>query len=480
MITNKEKLSFGTDGWRGIVGRDFTLENVARVSAGVARYLQNESVNKKKVIVGYDTRFRGSFFAQKAADVFACHGFSVVLTREASPTPAAAYYVAKEKLRGGVVITASHNPKEFNGIKFKPSFGGSASSAVTRQIEKEISHVKDKDVTHFLNGTQNRNRVSVADVLPVYANQLLSLVDEKKIRSAKLSAVIDPMHGSGRIIYGDILKRCGVRGVSIHADNDPLLGGVQPEPLEKNLAGLKHSVKYHKADLGLALDGDADRIGAFDEKGNFLDSHHCFALLLYYFLEVKKLRGGVVETLNTTAMIPKLAEIYRVPFYETPVGFKHICELMRKEDILMGGEESGGIGFRGHIPERDGILSGLFLCEMRAAMKKPVSEIVKELYKKTGGPFYYARRDFHLTQEHKAAILQFLNKKSFSALCGMRVTKHDIYDGHKFTLENGDWLMFRASGTEPLLRVYAESKQRQNLHRLLKSGESIVSQNEQG
>lgn len=470
-----EKIVFGTDGWRGIVGRDFTFHNVAKVTAGIAGYLKKENPRRNKVLVGYDARYNGSRFAKAAAHIFNASGFSVQLTSEEVPTPAAAFYIVKKGMDAAVVVTASHNPKEFNGIKFKPSFGGSAASSVTKKIENEIERISEKNLSALLHAEPNGcGKISTVDIFRAYSEHILSLVDVKKISQAKLFAVIDPMHGSGRLYYEAMLKQCGVKVVNVSPDQDPLFEGIQPEPIEKNLLKLKHVMQKAKADIGLALDGDADRIGAFDEKGNFLDSHHVFALLLYYFLEVKKLRGGVVETLNTTSMIPKLAALYGVPFYETPVGFKHICKLMRKEDILMGGEESGGIGFRGHIPERDGILAGLLLCEMRAVMKKPVSEIVKEIEKRVGGHFYYTRHDFHLTQEKKEKFLERINNHPFKKIAGLPVSKYDRYDGHKFTLENGDWIMFRASGTEPLLRVYAESGSRKILKALMREGTSYV------
>ncbi len=469
-----EKILFGTDGWRGVVGRDFTFQNVAKVTAGIAAYLKKENPRNNKVLVTYDARYNGDRFAKTAAQIFRVSDFSVQMTPEDVPTPAAAFYVAKKKLGGAVVVTASHNPKEFNGIKFKPDFGGSAPSSVTKKIEREIAALRGKNISAGLSAAANGNRpFSIADIFPHYSRHILSLVNVKKIKQARLKAVIDPMHGSGRTYFETLLKQCGVQAVNLSPVQDPLFEGVQPEPIEKNLLKLKKAMKKGGADIGLALDGDADRIGAFDEKGNFLDSHHIFALLLYYFLEVKKEQGGVVETLNTTSMIPKLAALYDVPFYETPVGFKHICELMRTKDILMGGEESGGIGFRGHIPERDGILAGLLLCEMRAVIKKPVSEIVKELERRVGGHFYYARRDFHLTENEKKDALEKLRISPFKKILNMPVVKYDRYDGHKFTLENGDWLMFRASGTEPLLRVYAESRHRRMLQLLMREGEKL-------
>lgn len=471
---NTEKLSFGTDGWRGVVGRDFTFHNVAKVTAGIAAYLKNENPRNHKVLVTYDARYNGERFATTAAQMFRASDFSVQMTPEDVPTPAAAFYAAKKKLCGAVVVTASHNPKEFNGIKFKPDFGGSAPSSVTKKIEREIAALRGEDISDKLCAAANGNRpFSHADIFPHYSRHILSLVNVIKIKQARLKTIIDPMHGSGRTYFETLLKQCGVQAVNLSPEQDPLFEGVQPEPIEKNLLKLKKAMKKGGADIGIALDGDADRIGAFDEKGNFLDSHHVFALLLYYFLEVRKERGGVAETLNTTSMIPKLAALYGVPFYETPVGFKHICELMRTKDILMGGEESGGIGFRGHIPERDGILAGLFLCEMLAVMKKPVSQIVNELHRAAGGNFYYARRDFHVTQEKKEKFLERVNKHPFNKIAGLPVVKYDRYDGHKFTLENGDWLMFRASGTEPLLRVYAESRRRRTLQPLMREGEKL-------
>lgn len=475
--TNK-KILFGTDGWRGIVGRDFTFHNVAKVTAGIAGYLKKKHKQKttSQVLVGYDARYNGGRFAKTSAYVFSASGFSVQLTSEEVPTPAAAFYVVKKGMDAAVVVTASHNPKEFNGIKYKPSFGGSAPSSVTKKIEHEIENINEEKLETALRAhAGGRMKISYVDIYSDYSRQVLSLVDIDKIRRGKLRAVIDPMHGSGRKYGETILKQCGVQTVNLSPEQDPLFEGVQPEPIEKNLLKLKKAMKKGGADIGLALDGDADRIGAFDEKGNFLDSHHIFALLLYYFLEIKKERGGVVETLNTTSMIPKLAALYDVPFHETPVGFKHICELMRKEDILMGGEESGGIGFRGHIPERDGILSGLLLCEMRAVLKKPLSDIVKDLEKRVGGHFYYARHDLHLTQEKKGKFLERINNRPFKKIAGLPVSKYDSYDGHKFTLENGEWLMFRASGTEPLLRIYAESRSRKVLNALMRMGKSCAS-----
>lgn len=469
---DETQISFGTDGWRGVIARDFTFENVAKVAQAVADYLKEDnSLKERGCLIAYDARFLSEMFAKETVQVLAANDIKCFLTEEDCPTPAASFYIKNQALGGGIVITASHNPFYYNGIKFKPYYGGSASKIITDKLEEKLSLVKTINKIDLSQATKKQLLITVNPAND-YLVQLLTFVEPQHIQSAKLKVIIDPMHGSGRKYLEEILNKVSCEVINIAPNRDTLFGGRNPEPIIPHIAGLLRTVPKEKADIGLAIDGDADRIGAVDEQGRFLNSHRIFALLLYYLFNYKEMTGAVARSVCTSFQIDRLAKKYGLKLFETKVGFKNICDLMLEEDILIGGEESGGIGFKGHIPERDGILCGLLLVEMVACLGKPLGKIYDELNTEFGD-FYYLRRDLILNVNGKQ-ILDKIQNKNLSKVANFKVAKINSIDGLKFELEDDRWLMLRASGTEPLIRIYAEGRTQEETANLIRFGEEII------
>ncbi len=441
----------------------------------VAEYLKQSGLARRGLIVGYDTRFASEDFASAAAEMAAGNGIKVSLCPQAVPTPVVSYGVLAQKAGGAIVITASHNPATWNGFKYKSEFGSSASSEVTAQIEKNIAHIIATGKTSRMPMTEaiKQGLVEHLDLAPVYFDHLTSLIDLNELRRAKLKVVVDPMYGAGIGYFKTLLGDGAMELIEINSERNPLFPGIQPEPIAANLAKLSATIKQRKADVGVATDGDGDRIGIVDENGLFLTPLQVFALLTLYLLEVEGERGPIVKTITTTSMLYRLGEIFSVPVHETPVGFKYVAPIMMAEDALIGGEESGGYGFRGHMPERDGILAGLYFLDLMVKTGKSPSQLIDYLYSKVG-PHHFKRIDVEFPADKRQAIIDRIKHNPPEAIEGVKVANLDTRDGFRFTLADNTWLLIRFSGTEPVLRLYTESDSPARVERLLERGRELA------
>ncbi len=466
------EIKFGTDGWRGIIADDFTFDNVRRVARAIASYVLKYEDAQRGVIIGFDTRFASQLAAQAAAEVIAAAGIPVKLANDYTPTPAVSYAVKSSAAAGGVMVTSSHNPWNWNGVKFKGKFGGSATPAIMEKVEEEL-----------LAGATPRGAKATleqTDLKSPYIAAVCHFADMELISKTKLKFAIDSMYGSGRGVLTGIFRDCGVQHVAIRQEVNPLFPGINPEPIEPHIAMLQETVVREKCDAGLATDGDADRIGAVAEDGSFVDSHKCFSVLLQWLLERKKWPGDVVRAFNTTRMVDRIARKHGRKLFETQIGFKYTADLMMEREILIGGEESGGIGYSRFLPERDGILNCLLLANVMAEEGKPLGQLVADLQREYGS-HYYGRRDLHLPDDVKQSAIQRARAQSTQKLGRYRVLKKENLDGVKFFLDaptNGNgaeaWILFRASGTEPLLRAYAEAASPEVVTEILTAGENFV------
>lgn len=466
------QIKFGTDGWRGVIAREFTFDNLSLVAQATMDYLHKEGLAANGLVIGYDRRFLSREFAERVAEIAAGNGIRVWLTSAYAPTPAVSWAVRERGAGGGVMITASHNPPIYNGFKVKEAFGGSARPSTTRQLEERVAAnmagnrgVVAKPLAEALaDGT-----VSLIDARESYLRQLASYVDLELIRKARIPAVVDPMYGAGTGFIPELLPGTA----EIHTLENPAFGGQAPEPIEGHLSELCALVRSGAYRVGLALDGDADRIGAVDENGEFFSSHQIFTVLLRHLYERKGMRGGVVKTVSTTRMIDLLAEKFGLPLFETPIGFKHICELMLEHDILIGGEESGGLGVKGHIPERDGILMGLLLLEAMAMSGKGLRQLLDETMDEIGH-FFYRRIDAPIENAAKERLIEKLTKGGIRTIASRPVTVENFTDGFKYIFADGSWLLIRPSGTEPVLRLYSEARDPALVAELLRAGQEIA------
>jgi alpha-D-glucose phosphate-specific phosphoglucomutase len=466
-------IKFGTDGWRGVIADDFTFDNVRRVAGAIASYVLNHEDAARDVIVGYDTRFASQRAARVAAEVLAGAGIPVKLANDYTPTPAISLAVKSSAAAGGVVITSSHNPWNWNGVKFKGKFGGSATPAIMKVIESEVRA-----------GTMPKGkaaRIEEVDFKDAYIKAICDFADLKRITEAKFKFAVDSMYGSGRGVLAKIFGDNGIEFVSIRQDLNPLFPGINPEPIEPHVALLQETVVKERCHAGFASDGDADRIGAVAEDGSFVDSHKIFSVLLRWLLERRKWPGEVVRAFNTTRMLDRIAARYGRKLNECSIGFKYIADLMMEREILIGGEESGGIGYGRFLPERDGILNALLLANVMAEEGKPLGQLVADLQKEYGA-HYYGRKDLHIAEEIKQNAIQRARSDESKRLGKYRVLKKEGLDGIKFfldapTLGEGAeaWVLFRASGTEPLLRVYAEAASPELVAEILETAEQFVS-----
>ncbi len=466
------QIKFGTDGWRGVIARDFTFDNLSRVAQATMDYLIREGLAPKGLVIGYDRRFLSREFAERVAEIAAGNGIRVWLTDGYAPTPAVSWAVHELGAGGGVMITASHNPPAYNGFKVKESFGGSARPATTKILEEMVAANDDagREITSRpLAEALADGSVTTFDPKGGYFRQLSRYVDLEAICRANLPVVVDPMYGAGAGFVPELLP--GVH--EIHGDENPSFGGQPPEPTEEHLTELAALVGSGAYRIGLALDGDADRIGAVDETGEFFSSHRIYTVILRHLVERKGLTGGVVKTVSTTRMIDLLAEKYGLSLFETPIGFKHICELMLDHDILMGGEESGGLGVKGHIPERDGILMGLLLLEAMAMSGKGVRQLLDETMDEIGR-FCYRRIDLPIADAAKEDLIARLKQGGLAAIAGRTVARENFRDGFKFIFDDGSWLLIRPSGTEPVLRLYSEAGEAQTVDELLAAAREIA------
>jgi alpha-D-glucose phosphate-specific phosphoglucomutase len=473
-VNKSNPIKFGTDGWRAVIAEDFTFENVRYCAQGVAEYLKKAKLADRGLVIGYDTRFASEDFAAAAAEVVAGNGIKVYLTTKALPTPVISFGVTDKKAGGAIVITASHNPPEWNGFKYKDEHGASASDEITSKIVEFISRAYDEGGVDRLPMVEAKKRglVVATDLDPAYITQIARLIDLDKLKKAGLNLVIDPMYGAGSGYLTKMLAGGNNKLTEINAVRNPLFPGLQPEPIMPNLDGLSAAVVKQQADAGLATDGDADRMGVIDEKGNFINQLQVFALLCLYMLEVRGERGPIIKTLTTTSMTYRLGEIFNVPVYETAVGFKYVAPLMMSKGALIGGEESGGYGFRGHIAERDGVLASLYFLDLMVRTGKSPSELLSYLYSKVG-PHYYKRVDIKFPEQKRQSIIDRV-RKPIETIDGVKVTKLDTTDGYRFILADNTWLLIRFSGTEPLLRIYNETDSPERAERILKIGREMA------
>jgi phosphomannomutase len=460
------QIRFGTDGWRGIIALDFTFDNLSLVAQATMDYLNREGLGNKGLIIGYDRRFMSRDFARRVAEVAAGNFINVRLTEDFAPTPAVSWAVHETGSGAGIMITASHNPPEYNGFKLKEAFGGSALPVTTKILEGIVAYNRDNGrrvVSVPFEEAVKKGTIVLFDPCESYFHQLSRYVDIDLIAKSGIKAVVDPMYGAGCGFIPRILPKVD----EIHTCENPSFGGHPPEPIGQNLQELSALLKNGSYQVGLALDGDADRIGAIDENGDFFSSHCIFTVILRHLIEYKKMTGAVVKTVSTTCMIDLLADKYGLELFETPIGFKHICELMLKQDILMGGEESGGLGVKGHIPERDGILLGLLLLEAMAVSGKGLRRLLNETMDEIGH-FYYKRIDRSIDDAAKLKLIAQLQSDPPTTIDGQRVSATNFSDGFKFIFENGDWLLIRPSGTEPVLRLYSEAGSQEQVERFLR------------
>ena len=470
MIANP--VQFGTDGWRAIIGETFTFDNVRACAQAVADHFAETYGKDKPVVVGYDTRFLSDEFAMAVARVMAGNGFKVQLADRPAPTPAISWRIIEVGACGGVVVTSSHNPFRWNGIKVKPHYGGSASPEIVADIERRVPAIL-ADPTKIQMAAETSEAIERFDPVPGYLAKLASQIDVPRIKAAGLRIAVDPMYGTGVGYFEQLLGGGQTTITEIHSERNPLFPGIRaPEPIDSNLGDFMSLVAGGRFDIGIANDGDADRLGVVDETGAYIDQLRTFALLVNYLLGERKLKGAIVKSVTTTDMARRLAQHYGVPFFETPVGFKHIGPLMTREDALIGGEESGGYGFRGHLPERDGILSGLFLLDYVAATGKKPSQLLEDVFAITG-PHFYRRFDFDLQPGSNATIKATLDAAHPTEIAGRPVLSSDRTDGWRFFIEEG-WLLLRLSGTEPLLRIYTEVRDESLVTPVLESGMAIA------
>lgn len=454
------EIKFGTSGWRAIVAEDFTLANIRRAVAGIAKYVAAQP-GEHSVLVGRDPRFLGEAFVSEAAKILASYGVTPVVIPEAAPTPAISYAIRQRKASGGINFTASHNPPEYNGIKFSTPDGAPALPEVTKQIESEIRALGQGLVAP---GAEPKEKFEEIDVKPDYLNRLGELVDFAAIRKAGIKVVFDPFWGAARGYSCHVLSEHGVGTATVHDSRDVLFGGHAPEPGDLLLGACKAKMKETGASIGIATDGDADRFGIVDQDGTFVQPNYIIALLFDYLVETRGWRNGVAKSVATTNLINALAEDYKIPLYETPVGFKFIGELINQDKIVIGGEESAGLTIRGHVPEKDGILAGLLATEMVAVRGKRLREQLNELFARVG-EFYPGRENLRLTPAVKEKFVEKI-KEDPTRLGGHAVSKIVRTDGLKLILEDGSWVCYRLSGTEPVVRVYSEARKRDQMEPL--------------
>ncbi len=487
-------IHFGTDGWRAVISDSFTFDNLRIVAQAIADAVASESWDQrsdpadksgngglqpdpKRIVVGFDTRFLSDRFAGEVTRVLAANGFTVLLSQSDAPTPAISFAVKHQNAIAGVMITASHNAPRYNGVKLKASYGGSALPEQCRRVEIYINDNEERARGPNLMDFQKAREAGLIqkfNPLPAYFEHLRTLINTDLIADNPQRFVVDSMYGAGRGVIKAFLQGTGCDIAEIRSEMNPGFGGVHPEPIAKNLGALASAVSSGMGNFGLVTDGDADRIGAMDERGTFVDPHKIFALSLKYLVEKRGQKGAVVRTVSTTRMIDRLAKKYGLKLYETPVGFNHIADHMMSEDVLIGGEESGGISFKGHIPEGDGPIMGLLLVEMIAAWKKPLVELIDELLAEVG-PAFYERVDLRLSRPvAKAEMTDFLTRQAPKEIGNEKVNEVSQRDGVKYIMADDSWLLIRPSGTEPVLRVYAEGRTQGMVKSLMGYGKKVA------
>lgn len=489
-------IKFGTSGWRAKIGEHYNVYNLRRVAHATAMhikenkqygfngeeyelYLKSRNIPKPNipiVVVGYDTRFFSEIAARIVSEVFAFHQINVIFSNIEAPTPAIAWLVMKYAACGGVTITASHNPPEYNGYKWTPFWGGPATVEITNDIESKIMGISeslmDKRI-EFDTGVSNKI-IKIHDFHKDYFDQIYKMMDFKKIRNSKIKVVVDSVYGTARTYLRKLLEQSNIKCIGIRENRDVYFGGHSPDTDEENLTMLKDVVIKNKADLGIACDGDADRFGIITSKGRWISPNLVLSLCYYHMLENRKMKGSAVRSVMTSHMIDSIAKHYGCDVRETPVGFKYIGDLLKTGDYLIGGEESGGLSIRGHVPEKDGILAGLLVVELLSYEKKSLEDIIENVEKKFG-KYYNARINFKIDESlDMSKIIEKLKKSPPLKLAGDSVWRIDHKDGFKFILKNGSWLGLRPSGTEPVVRIYAESQSNDFLRNLIEEGKKII------
>jgi phosphomannomutase len=464
------QIKFGTDGWRAIIAREFTFVNVERVAQAYADFLTRQAGDGSKplVVIGFDRRFLSEKFAARTAEVMAGNGFQIALFSEAQPTPLISWAVKNLGAVGGVMITASHNPANFNGFKIKAPWGGSAAPETTHEVEQLVDATAPKKATVTEDGHELLDAPTAR-----YREQIASYIDLEKLKAANGQVIVDPMHGSAGLWVESFLKGGALAVETIRDYRDPLFGGVNPEPIDQNLVPLKQRVLETKALVGLATDGDADRVGAVDERGRTMTMHDVVPLLLLHLARVRKMSGSVVVTVSQSVLTKRISEAMGLKVYETPIGFKYIADLMLKEDILLGAEESGGIGVKGHIPERDGVLNSLLFLEAIVSAGKPPSEMLADLHREFG-EFHFGRRDLHMPVNRGQELVTRMSQNAPDNFASFPVTQVETMDGAKLILDDESWLLFRQSGTEPVLRLYSEATSIEKMNKLLDAAQELV------
>jgi alpha-D-glucose phosphate-specific phosphoglucomutase len=480
-------IKFGTDGWRAIIAEDFTFANVRALAASVARYLKETGLGERGLVIGYDTRFGSDRFAEAVAEVVTAAGIKVLLGSDFAPTPAISYAIVHNGAGGAVVVTSSHNPASWNGIKYKPEYAGSASPEVVARLEAPLDEILAAGAPVSLSLADGRGRglLESFDPRAPYLEGLAKQVDVQAIKSAGLRIAVDSMYGAGQGYLAELLSGGATAVTELHAEHNPNFPGLHaPEPISRNLGHLhelmREGVMVTDADprttafdAGIATDGDADRLGVMDENGDFVNQLQVFALLSYYMLEVRGERGPIVRSITTTRMVDRMGEHYGVPVYETAVGFKFLGPKMMESDAILAGEESGGYAFRGHIPERDGILAGLCFLDLVARTGKRPTELL-ELVAERFGPHHYDRLDVELDAAAKARIQQAVQSADPQTVAGYKVTSRSDLDGYLYNLEGGGWLLIRFSGTEPLMRIYTEVPDKARVPEVLAAGRTLA------
>ncbi len=487
------EIKFGTDGWRGVIADDFTFHNVRQVAYAIARYVVRAEQPLNGVLVGFDNRFAGEHFARAAAEVIAMTGTPVWLAVAPCPSPALSLLVRQRAAAGGIMITASHNPARWNGIKFKASYGSSALPATVAQIEQELAvmlgDLQDgRSVAGVPRLPPRDDLIHSLDVLAPYLDTIEKLVDWERLRASHLRFVVDPMHGSARGLLAAVMRRRGISCDEIRGTRDPLFGGVNPEPIEPHVAALRDAVRLGNYDAGFAADGDGDRIGAMDRDGTFITPHQIFSILFWHLAGTRQLPGDLAKTFSTTKLLDKIAAKFGRRVHETPVGFKYICQLMLERDILLGGEESGGIATKQYLPERDATVVALLLAEVMAWHRKSLGELIAQLHSEFG-EHHYGRVDLELRPGQKERALEYVASPDCTRLLDCAITGREDLDGIKLYLDNSgsrmasgsetsnghrDWVMVRASGTEHMLRIYCETAHPEATRQILRGMTALV------
>ena len=464
-------IAFGTSGWRAVIADEFTFANVRLVALAIARYLKAQGLEDRKVVVGYDTRFMSDLFAQQAGAVITHEGIPVIYSKRDVPTPVIAFTTIDRKAAGAINITASHNPYQYNGLKFSPNTGAPAPPAVTQAIEEEIHKLQSQHL-QLAPAEPIESLFQEDDFAPAYIQDIGAKIDLSTLAASPQKVAYNPLWGTGRGYVDRVLREAGWRVDVIHGELNPLFGGGRPEPSEEEMSDFIEMVREGNYLLGLATDGDADRFGIVDKGGAFISANHVLALVFRYLIEEKGLRGGVARSVATTHLLDRLAHHFDRPVYETPVGFKFVGQYILEDKVALGGEESAGLSIRGHVPEKDGILACLLVAEMVAKTGASLGELLEDLFRLVG-PLYSKRVNIPLTPTLKEHLHERL-KAHPETLAGKKVEDVITIDGTKFLLEDGSWLLFRPSGTEPLVRLYVEAESPKLLDVLVEEGKKLI------